>query len=968
MKFFLTVFVLHICLFAAPATFEYQFVNFGVNEGLPSAQIYEIVQDPKGYIWFGTDRGLVRYNGYEFKVYTINEGLSTNVIFKLDIDDKGRICCYGKDCKIYILEQERFIEFKYNQEFIALHSARSNLLDFDFNASGLSYSTSDGIDGRTAMGKFNIDGTYQLETNSGISIKTENRALIGVLNSQKVDSIYLNGDFIGLTHPSKYGSKNAPFANVGQKDGVVYFSVAENLYQYKPGGGDQFEKLHAFSDEILDMKFDNYGNLFVGVRNGGLWRIETKKLFQPTCILPNETVSNILIDDQDGIWVGTLFSGLFYCKNQEIRKLGLGNDEVVTFMMTLGDDVYGVTGSDKIIRFDCTDTAVSESIYYSPLTMTEYIVYLQTSREFSSELFHIGVLLDHQTKRYISLQFNARDFFLGDSLFYVVSRTGVSVYRENLKHDEQILYEYNKLLNCGMSYQDSLFLIGTDEGIMLHDLDDESFVKKYKPWIEYKVDEMNDYRPEHPFFRAKMRDMININDSTMIFGSAEQGLIIERLGFPDIWLHQRDGLISDAIDRLYVQNDKLVVISKEGISVLSQEDGIVNYTVKNGLLSNNVTDVIIREGQLWVATDQGISVFDLDTHHESSLPIYLTSLKINGESKAIQTRYELDYKTSLIDISFEGLSYPQEGAIIYKYKLKGVDKTWIETPNTTVRYANLPYGKFEFLIMAQKSDQTWTDEVMLFKIHRIKPFWETKFFAILIIILAIGLFLFGFSLRLKRLKRLEKDKFLMLNMERKTLQAQMHPHFVFNSLTSLQSLIIDDKKLESQEFLAKFAKLTRLALNHSTKNTISLKEEIDVLTLYIDLERIRYSNKFEYQITCDLNEFDVEIPPMLIQPFIENAIKHGLANRADKGLLTISFQLRDATTFLCQVTDNGVGRSAVKNNKNEKSLGIKLVSQRLNIILKQRKEDSVRIEDLYENDQPCGTRVSIILPLKITQL
>lgn len=957
MKLFITL-IFFATFVANSSQLSYQFVNFGLNEGLPSTQIYEIVQDRKGYIWFGTDRGLVSFNGYNFKIYTVKDGLSTNVVFKLDFDENGRLFCYGKDRKIHFMENNQFTEFKYNDFFKSVHTARSNLLNFDVGRNSLSYFVSDVHPAQASEGQINANGLHKFQEKSGIHITAHGTCSISLLNASKCDSIFLNDVFIGRFPGSLMD--DSPFGKITNYQKNYFFSVG--FYLYKINHSSTITMIHKFDRDILDLKCDQIGNLFIGTRNG-LWKMPVNDVSQMTCILPNQAISNILIDNQNAIWAATLFDGLYYCRNQEIRIFYENSDEIITSFQESNDTIYFLTNKDILYLLEISDTNYNVIPFYNKIGPNQFAELINNNSEFSNELFNMGIFLDHLNKGYISFQYAAGDFFSTEDYFYLISRVSLNVYTKKLKHNERIRYKYPDLLDCGLALNDNSYLVSSNEGVIYHKEEEKGPVLIDKlPF--YEINRTYQYRPDQPFFRSKMRDMDLVNDSILVFGSAEFGIYIERKGSTDLWLQKSDGLISDQIEKLYVKEDKIVAITKEGISVISQNFGILNYSVKNGLLSNNVTDVIIHKDQLWVATDKGVSVFDIQLNNDSHLPIYLSSIKIDDINQPINKTYQMDHSSTILDVSFEGISYEQNGEINYKYQLKGVDKNWVHTANPAVRYANLPYGVFEFWISGQKSNATWTNPVKLFQITRDKPFWEKNWFKALIFITLIILLLILFNIRFQRLKRLQEDKIMMLNMERKTLQAQMNPHFIFNSLTSLQSLIIDDKKIESQEYLAKFARLTRVALSQSTTNSITLKEEIELLKLFIDLERIRHNYKFDFEIICELQDMTVEIPPMIVQPFVENAIKHGLASLDSGGQLTINFSLRDEKSLNCTVTDNGVGRSMQPQSTSQrKSYGIQLVQERLVIMLNKPNIEPIQLVDLFSDDKPNGTCVKIIIPI-----
>jgi hypothetical protein len=221
----------------------------------------------------------------------------------------------------------------------------------------------------------------------------------------------------------------------------------------------------------------------------------------------------------------------------------------------------------------------------------------------------------------------------------------------------------------------------------------------------------------------------------------------------------------------------------------------------------------------------------------------------------------------------------------------------------------------------------------------------------------------------QKLTELEKEK---SNLEMQALRAQMNPHFIFNCLSSINRFILINKPDEASDYLTKFSRLIRMALQNSEKPLISLESELEALRLYLDLERLRFKNAFNYSITF-INTIDtntVHIPPMLIQPFVENAIWHGLMHKKGHGSLDIKLCVEDKE-LTCIVTDNGIGRNMAATLKSRsaeksKSMGVGLTAGRLALLNKSKNEAAVfNIEDLVDEDgKGCGTRVVLIMPCK----
>lgn len=216
----------------------------------------------------------------------------------------------------------------------------------------------------------------------------------------------------------------------------------------------------------------------------------------------------------------------------------------------------------------------------------------------------------------------------------------------------------------------------------------------------------------------------------------------------------------------------------------------------------------------------------------------------------------------------------------------------------------------------------------------------------------------------KKVLAIEKELF---DIQQKALQLQMNPHFIFNSLNAIQSFVIASNTDKAIHYLSKFSQLMRLILSNSRETSIPVKDELTALKHYMDIERLRFDNKFDYELEIDNNidqEF-MEIPPMIIQPFVENAIIHGLVHSPDQGHIKISLQLQKNFIF-CTIEDNGVGRKKAQEIRDasgiiRRSRGMLITRERLEILNKQNKEKfSVQVTDLHNDSNiPSGTRVDI---------
>ena len=332
----------------------------------------------------------------------------------------------------------------------------------------------------------------------------------------------------------------------------------------------------------------------------------------------------------------------------------------------------------------------------------------------------------------------------------------------------------------------------------------------------------------------------------------------------------------------------------------------------------------------------------------------------------------LPYNQNHLTFDFIGISLDAPENIKYQWMLFGFDKDWSPiSKNLFTTYSNLPSGKFTFKVKACNSAGVWSvPKSYTFTITQ--PYYNTWWFYTICIILIIATSYLLYNYKINQLKKQQVQKLKQLQSiaesELKAIRSQLNPHFMFNVLSAIQDVYLDKDEEKAQLFIAEFASLMRSLLQNSSKKEISLEEEIEFIKKYIELEKIRLGDKFQYVIKIDkaIDPTETFIPPMLLQPFIENAINHGLLPKQGKGLLSINFALQN-TSLCITIIDNGIGRkaSALRKNKiNHSSMAISLIKERLEILSSINDKESYTyvITDLTEGETAIGTRVTITLP------
>jgi sensor histidine kinase YesM len=287
-------------------------------------------------------------------------------------------------------------------------------------------------------------------------------------------------------------------------------------------------------------------------------------------------------------------------------------------------------------------------------------------------------------------------------------------------------------------------------------------------------------------------------------------------------------------------------------------------------------------------------------------------------------------------------------------------------------------GKYTFKVRSCNNEGIWDTEDTAFTFTIRSPFYLTWWFLSLVIIVLVGGIYAVTAIRIVNIKKKQKEEFErkveMSKIELKALRSQMNPHFIFNSLNSIQHYIFNTRSDEAIKYLNKFARLVRVILNNSEKPTVTVGEDLEALKLYLELEQMRFEEKFEFEVKVDDSvdpDYDI-MPPLLMQPYVENAILHGLNPLPHKGKLSIDLQSKN-NFLICTITDNGIGRErsneirrTMPQNKH-KSLGMKITEDRLKILNDiNRSQLSVIITDLKDaQGNATGTQVQLFVPLSI---
>ncbi|NIR63280.1 MAG: histidine kinase, partial [Aliifodinibius sp.] len=430
---------------------------------------------------------------------------------------------------------------------------------------------------------------------------------------------------------------------------------------------------------------------------------------------------------------------------------------------------------------------------------------------------------------------------------------------------------------------------------------------------------------------------------------------------------EQDGLPHNSLyDILADKKGHLWISSNRGLSKFNPQNNMFrNYDINDGLQSNEFSSGAshkCKDGEMFFGGINGFNRFYPDSIKDNPHvpPIVITNFqKFNQDIELDRPVSQLEelvlsHKDYVFSFKFAALDYSSPEENQYAYMLAGFEENWNYSGSRRfVTYTNLDPGEYVFRVKGSNSDDVWNETGASIQITIIPPFWETWWFTALIsALLVLSLVLVIARIKIKERKKRELNKRIS-DLKIAALASQMKPHFVFNTINSIQYLISNNDQKDALNYLSKFSRLLRMTLEHSLKSAIPISKETKFLELYLELEQFRHDHSFDYSLAVEqsIDADNMEIPIMCIQPYVENAIIHGLRHRSDRGELSIRLELED-NKILCTVQDNGIGiQNSLELKKSEQkqhtSVGMKITRERIELLQGSSKSRSgVEIKDL----------------------
>jgi len=978
---------------------------FNVRSGISSPSIRALYHDKEGFIWIGTEMGLNKYNPIsrsfiQFKNKLSDQhSLSSDYINAICEDDKGFLWIATNDGLNKMNKETGFVSRYYLDPDNANSLSNNSINHLLFESEGyLWVATQKGLN-RLKL-KTNVFSHYYYNTTVKNSISSDfvnclfldknNRLWIGTNNGLNLFD-RKNNSFVAFTRKKSDPlsiSNNDIKAIIQDKKGVLWIGTMGGgvnymnpldfkFYSYTSSASDNTSISNDYINCIYE---DKSGNIWVGTAWGGLNKIDKQsKKFRhfshlnadPSKSINNNLVWSIVSDRKGNIWIATNQGVNIY--NKKTHKFSFITHQAGKINSLASNSVRMIVFDHKregIVWFATLDAGLDK--------------YNMRTKTFTHYQYNPKAINGLTTNRLMSIyEDKSGDIWAGTEFGGLCVLNPEKGKFTNFQHNSNDPYSISSNTIYPV-YEDKngIVWVGTYHGLNRYD-------RQKKRFYNYYHDPANN--------KSLSSDMIFsiYQDQRGYYWLGTMGGGLNR--FNPVTKESKHFTEANGLPNNVVY---ATIEDKSGNFWLSTNFGLskfnpvnetfVNFDVKDGVQSHEFNfgaSMIDNDGELYFGGMNGMNAFFPEeiSMNKNLPPITITSFKLFNVEIPVSLKdgdsIQLNYNENFFSFEFAALDYVNPYKNKYAYFLENFDKSW-NYSNASKRFADytaVPPGNYIFKVKGSNNDGVWNEKGIKIYI-KIKSPWYKTFVFYTFVILLIVLIVWGLMvLRIKKIRRKHKVEKQMLviqkqlfELEQKSLRLQMNPHFLFNSLNSIQSFVIEKDTDKAIYYLSRFSQLMRLILNNSQQTFVVLQEELKVIKLYLDLERLRYDNIFNYTIHVDdeIEEEFIAIPPMIIQPYIENAIIHGLIHKKQDGELNIELKLSE-NHIMCVIQDNGIGREAAVKIREQsgikhKSIGMLITQERLDILNMNVKDQlSVKVIDLKTNSgESNGTRIELMIVFK----
>lgn len=934
-------------------------ITIDKTSGLPSNSVYDIFQDSKGFMWFATGKGLCRYDGNDFKLFTAD--FQTSKSGSGIAEDKfGRIWYANFDGFLYYVEKG------------ALKALPQE--------TSLGYFRFGSIKNELFLIQPGAVLVYDLKT---LKVKAKH-----VIKDKQIrfcyataEKFYVLGDFLYELGNDNLFKKHSlpkdfyteivtPILNTWDKKIIINSKSTANYYSFDKGVF-QKHKLNS-SIEFTQNTAITDSAIWICTPNG-VCKNELQSKHNTT-YFTDQNISFVFKDNHKNYWLSTLNKGVLFVQDFSNNYIDL-NPRPNSFAIGKNKIFIGAE-KDLVYKLDCNSLQV-EKIFETESNHSISQIFADTINEnifFNSFKFRI---LDKKNKVTNEYPIAVKDIKRVDHKYFSFAASGllgIFYVDKNLKSSWDVVFKKNK--DKGFSgFNQAALLINTNGKSTEYN---ESNNTIYYATNNGLIAITNDGKSKEIKYKNETLFLIKIQkykDKIIGISTAEKVYTLNSKN--EISIFKLPNFIAkEKFNRFFIRDHFCYLFTSNCIYEFDFE---TQKTQKVMSLSNDieVTDVVLKNNQLLFATSKGIVIKKREEIERFPKPkLVINEVLVNGKRKELNQLNALYPEENDITINYSVLSFIPNENYRVSYSINNSEWKTLDENDKNLKLSSLSSGNYCIQLAIIYNNEKTELQTIQFEIK--KPFWLNTFFLIGMGILFLVLIYSFYKWQILKLKRkndlllekvsLEKN----LNQSKlKAIKSQMNPHFFYNALNTIQSFILSNDKKQAVNYLSKFSTLTRTILEMTEKETISIAEEIKTLSLYLDIEKARFEEDFSYQIliTKSIDSENVKIPTMLLQPYVENALKHGLLHKQGQKHVTIQFE-KEAEHLKISIDDNGIGRhksaelNAIKN-KNHTSFATEAMQNRVHLLnqYNQKNISIYYIDKTNLSDQSIGTKVVFEIPI-----
>ncbi len=894
------------------------------------------MEDSRGVKWLASDGGLIRIIGKDIKVLTVKEGLQETVVLGVFEGFNNEIwyCTIGGYIG-YLRNDSLFKIPVINQKLQALMTQKSSVthLGFDQNKTfvALNYHKLIEIDGKADCIKTQLLADTM---NAHFIIYPKGQAILHWPKSaQLINTTTIEISDAGMPSYNFKLQDKGLFSPrlLKKKDQDYFFSLGTKVFQFNQYNIKSFE----FKTQIIALTLLEDGKVLVGCVNEGMYILDGSKVFH----LPNfkYSVSSLFLDSENTIWISTLEDGLYCVKHINTHV----NFQTPNVIKAFTSNPYQL---EYILDYHYVMSANND-------TLCKLQDFQKTGRIYDKT----DAIIKNSKKQVVSML--AVDMPVWDGSSNIVPQLAYKFYPISNQYFFKLNVNKFHLLNANLEVLDSINI--RDKPVMVIFPDTNTVLVAYYGGLYKAVFHNGKFKVHGNIYTKRVVCMDTIGQN-FIIGTADNGIkIIDRNGKVIRELPQ----FPMRVEQITHYQNYLITHSKKNLYLYNLLDNSMKIFNQNNLIPfSNINFLKVLKDTVWLANNRSviaIPILDL-VHYQPKLKITCQyDLKARGEYQFKMTKGSDQH----LKINIQNYSTKAFSSSLYFITILHNNKVYRVDSTERLEYeAILPHGQYKIMVQAIDKLSGCRSNSVVLKFNIPKSFYETWWFIFLTVLLAIALVYIIFKWRINRVRRIEKEKRDILSkvilLEAESLQSQMNPHFIFNAINSIQEFILRSDTIKAQSYLADFAKLIRLVLNHNRLKKVTLADEISLLELYVKLESLRLKStiKLEIQPKNNIDVDQVLLPAMLLQPIIENAIWHGLKQSNNEKEIVIKFEWLQDKLHIC-ILDNGIG--ILDKQKIYQSHALNIIKKRLTI-LNDKDEGTFSIQNRTDT---TGVEVNLVLPM-----